>query len=155
MPTKSLIKKLYSYIEKAGFDTESISDEWLYKLVDLYKERFKTLSDFITQTSPFFSNEIVYDSVTVKKFFKKDGVSSLLRDAHKRLGEIESFSVEDLEACLRAIATEHGIGFGKLAQPIRAAVIGKGASAGIFETLELLGREKTLKRIEYTINTFF
>jgi glutamyl-tRNA synthetase len=154
MPTKSLIKELYPYIEKAGFDTESIPDEWLYKLVDLYKERFKTLSDFTAQTSPFFSNEIVYDSATIEKFFKKDGVSSLLRDTHKRLREIGSFSIEDLETCLRAIATEHGIGFGKLAQPIRAAVIGKGASAGIFETLELLGKEKTLKRLDYAINTF-
>lgn len=154
MPTKSLIKELHPYIEKAGFDTESIPDEWLYKLVDLYKERFKTLSDFTAQTSPFFSNEIVYDSATVEKFFKKDGVSSLLRDAHKRLSEIGSFSIEDLEACLRTIATEHGIGFGKLAQPIRVAVIGKGASAGIFETMELLGKEKTLKRLDYAINTF-
>ncbi len=154
MPTKSLIEKLYSYIEKAGFDTESISDEWLHKLVELYKERFKTLSDFMTQTSPFFSDKVVYDSVTVEKFFKKDGVSSLLRDAYKRLSEIESFSVEELEACLRAIATEHGIGFGKLAQPIRVAVIGKGASAGIFETLELLGKGKTLKRLDHAINTF-
>ncbi len=154
MPTKSLIEKLYPYIEKAGFDTESISDEWLYKLVDLYKERFKTLSDFATQTFPFFSDKVVYDSVTVEKFFKKDGVSSLLRDAYKRLKEIESFSVEELEACLRAIAKEHGIGFGKLAQPIRVAVIGKGASAGIFETLELLGKEKTLKRLDHAINTF-
>ncbi|MHC4181836.1 MAG: glutamate--tRNA ligase [Planctomycetota bacterium] len=154
MPTKNLIKELYPYIEKAGFNTESIPDEWLYKLVDLYKERFKTLSDFTTQTSPFLSNEIAYDSATVEKFFKKDGVSSLLRDTHKRLMEIGSFSIEDLEACLRAIATEHGIGFGKLAQPIRVAVIGKGASAGIFETLELLGKEKTLKRLDYAINTF-
>ncbi len=78
----------------------------------------------------------------------------MLRDAYKRLSEIESFSVEELEACLRAIATEHGIGFGKLAQPIRVAVIGKGASAGIFETLELLGKEKTLKHLDYVINTF-
>ncbi|MBO1223856.1 MAG: glutamate--tRNA ligase [Candidatus Scalindua sediminis] len=154
MPTKSLIEKLYPYIEKAGFDTESISDEWLYKLAELYKERLKTLSDFVTQTSPFFSDKVVYDSVTVEKFFKKDGVSSLLRDAYKRLSEIESFSVEELETCLRAIATEHGIGFGKLAQPIRVAVIGKGASAGIFETLELLGKEKTLKRLGHAINTF-
>ncbi len=154
MPTKSLTEKLYPYIEKAGFDTESISDEWLYKLAELYKERLKTLSDFVTQTSPFFSDKVVYDSVTVEKFFKKDGVSSLLRDAYKRLSEIESFSVEELEACLRAIATEHGIGFGKLAQPIRVAVIGKGASAGIFETLELLGKEKTLKRLGHAINTF-
>jgi glutamyl/glutaminyl-tRNA synthetase len=154
MPTKNLTEKLYPYIEKAGFDTESISDEWLYKLVDLYKERLKTLSDFVTQTSPFFSDKVVYDSVTVEKFFKKDGVSSLLRDAYKRLSEIESFSVEELEACLRAIAKEHGIGFGKLAQPIRVAVIGKGASAGIFETLELLGKKKTLKRLGHAINTF-
>lgn len=152
-PTKSLAEKLYTYIKKAGFDTSAISDEWLHKLVDLYKERFKTLSDFMTQTSPFFSNEIVYDSEVIEKFFKKDGVSSLLRDAHKRLREIENFSVKELETCLRAIAKEHGVGFGKLAQPIRVAVIGKAASAGIFEILELLGKEKTLKRLDYVINT--
>ncbi len=152
--TESLVTKLYSYIEKAGFDTDLISKEWLYKLVELYKERFKTLSDFMTQTSPFFANEIMYDSVDVEKILKKDNVSSLLRDTHEKLKEIENFSIEELEGCLKAITKKHGINFGKLAQPIRVAVTGKSKSAGIFETLELLGKEKTLKRLNHAINKY-
>ena len=154
LPTKELASKLISYIEKAGFDIGHISDEWFCKLVELYRERLKTLSDFVTQAAPFFSNEIKYDNKAVDKFLKKDSVSSLLRDAYHGLKEVDVFSIKELEDCLREITTKHGIGFGKLAQPIRVAVIGKGASAGIFETLELLGKEKTLKRLEYTINKF-
>ena len=80
---------------------------------------------------------------------------SLIKDAYKKLKEVKNFSsITELEDCLRTVTTEHSVGFGKLAQPIRVALIGKSASAGIFETLELLGKDKTLKRLEYAINTF-
>lgn len=154
LPTEDLVPKLHSFIEKAGFDIGQISDEWLLKLVELYKERFKTLSDFVVQACPFFSDEIEYDNKEVEKFLKKNNVSSLLKDTLDKLKEIKGFSIKELEDCLRAITTKHGIGFGKLAQPIRVAIMGRSKSAGIFETLELLGKEKTLKRLEYAINTF-
>ncbi len=154
LPTDVLVTKLHSFIEKAGFDIGQISDDWLGKLVELYKERFKTLSDFVTQTYPFFPDEIEYDKKEVEKFLQKNNASSLLKDTVEGLKEVKGFSIKELEDCLRAITTKHGIGFGKLAQPIRVAVIGKSKSAGIFETLELLGKEKTLKRLEYAINTF-
>ncbi len=78
----------------------------------------------------------------------------MLKDTFDKINEIKEFSIKELEDCLRAITTKHEIGFGKLAQPIRVAVVGRSKSAGIFETLELLGKEKTLKRLEYAINTF-
>ncbi|ODS32486.1 MAG: glutamyl-tRNA synthetase [Candidatus Scalindua rubra] len=153
LPIENLINELHPYIKKANFNGGIISDEWLHKLVELYKERFKTLSEFVTLTAPFFSDEIEYDDTAVQKHLKK-GNSSLIKDAYEKLKEIRTFSIKELEGCLRSITNEHSVSFGKLAQPIRVAVIGKSASAGIFETLELLGKEKTLKRLEYTINTF-
>jgi len=154
LPVGNLVSELLPYIKDANLDSGVVSDEWLHKLVELYKERFRTLPEFVTLTTPFFSDEIEYEDAAVQKHLKK-GNSSLIKDAYKKLKEVKDFSsIGELERCLRSITTEHSIGFGKLAQPIRVALIGKSASAGIFETLELLGKDKTLKRLEYTINTF-
>ncbi len=154
LPVENLVGELRPYIKDANLDSRIVSDEWLHKLVELYKERFRTLPEFISLTTPFFSDEIEYDDTAVQKHIKKSN-PSLIKDAYTKLKEIKDFSsIQELEDCLRSITTEHSIGFGKLAQPIRVALIGKSASAGIFETLELLGKEKTLKRLEYTINSF-
>jgi glutamyl-tRNA synthetase len=154
LPVGNLVSELQPYIKDADLDSDVVSDEWLHKLVGLYQERFRTLPEFVTLTTPFFSDEIEYEDAAVQKHLKK-GNSSLIKDAYKKLKEVKDFSsIGELESCLRSITTEHSIGFGKLAQPIRVALIGKSASAGIFETLELLGKDKTLKRLEYTINTF-
>ncbi|MCP5006947.1 MAG: glutamate--tRNA ligase [Planctomycetes bacterium] len=155
LPAETLATKLNYYVEKAGFDTTHLSDAWLQKLAELYKERFKTLSEFMTQTRPFFQDEIEYDDKSVKKFLKKEGASVLIGDTYTKLKELEAFSISEIENCLRKITTHHDIGFGKLAQPLRVAIVGSSASAGIFETLELLGREKTLNRLEYVMNNFF
>ena len=154
LPVEDLVSKLRPYIKDANLDNVVFTDEWLYKLVELYKERFRTLPEFVTLASPFFTDEIEYEDAAVQKHLKKSN-PSLIKDAYNKLKEVNDFSsITELEDCLRSITTEHSVGFGKLAQPIRVAIIGKSASAGIFETLELLGKEKTLKRLEYTINTF-
>ena len=154
LPVGDLVSELQPYIKDANLDNNVVSDEWLHKLVELYKERFRTLPEFVTLTTPFFSDEIEYEDAAVQKHLKK-GNPALIKDAYEKLKEVKDFSsIEELESCLRLITTEHNIGFGKLAQPIRVALIGKSASAGIFETLELLGKDKTLKRLEHTINTF-
>jgi len=154
LPVGDLVSELQPYIKDANLDSNVVSDEWLYKLVELYKERFRTLPEFITLTTPFFLDEIEYEDAAVQKHLKK-GNPALIKDAYQKLKEVKDFSsIEELESCLRLITTEHNIGFGKLAQPIRVALIGKSVSAGIFETLELLGKDKTLRRLEHTINTF-
>ncbi|MCR4290424.1 MAG: glutamate--tRNA ligase [Candidatus Scalindua sp.] len=154
LPVGNLVGELRPYIKDANLDSGIVSDEWLHKLVELYKERFRTLPEFVTLTTPFFSDEIEYEDAAVQKHLKK-GNPSLIKDAYEKLKEVTDFSsMAELESCLRSVTTEHSIGFGKLAQPIRVALIGKSASAGIFETLELLGKDKTLKRLEYAINTF-
>lgn len=154
LPAEKLVNVLQPYIKNANLENGVVSDEWFSKLAELYRERLKTLTEFVPMTTPFFSDEIEYDEKAVKKVFKKAS-ASLLRDAYDKMKEIKDFSIKELEECLRIVTTEHDVGFGKLAQPIRVAVVGKSASAGIFETLELLGKEKTLKRLEYAINTFF
>jgi glutamyl-tRNA synthetase len=59
-----------------------------------------------------------------------------------------AWTVDAIEAALRALPEELGIGFGKVAQPVRVAVTGSSVSPPLFESLELLGRERTLARLD-------
>lgn len=129
-----------------------ISSEWLTNLVELYHERFKTFQDLLNQTRFFFTDTIEYDQVAVDKFLNKEGIAGLLKEVYSALSLLKDFDKKNLEESLRALTVKIGIGFSKLAQPLRVAITGKSVSAGIFETMELLGKEKTLKRLSCTVN---
>lgn len=77
-----------------------------------------------------------------------DDARALLRQVSATLGNQNSWTIEPLEASLKAMAEELGLGLGKLAQPMRAALTGTTTSPGIFDVLVLLGREESLARID-------
>ena len=72
---------------------------------------------------------------------------SLLIRLHAALDAVESWDNEALEAAVRAVAEDAGVKLGATAQPLRAALVGKRTSPGIFDVLALLGREESLGRI--------
>lgn len=153
-PAECLVPDIKAFFEKSGIDTSKISTEWLTNLVGLYHERFKTFQDLVNQTMFFFTDTIEYDPAAVDKFLKKSGTLELLKEVYSALAQQSDFDKVHLEGCLRALTEKTGIGFSKLAQPLRVAITGKSVSAGIFETMELLGKEISLKRLEYAIKNF-
>jgi len=76
-----------------------------------------------------------------------DDARALLAKAHARLGALEDWTLEATETALKALAEELGLGLGKLAQPLRAALTGQTTSPGIYDVLVLLGRDEALGRI--------
>lgn len=120
-------------------------------MVELHHERFRTFQDLLNQTRFFFADTIEYDQTAVGKFLKKEGVGELLKEVHSAISQVDNFDKKNLEDSLRALTEKLGIGFSKLAQPMRVAITGRSVSAGIFETMELLGKEKTIKRLNYAI----
>jgi len=154
LPADELLRRLTPFLQKAGVEPDRLPEGWLQKVVELHIERFKTLADFYVQTAFLFTEEVDYDPTAVEKHLKKDGVPELLQETHSELSKVEDFDKESLERCLRSLVERRGIGFGKLAQPLRVAVTGKTVSAGLFETMELLGKEKTLRRISHCLSTF-
>ena len=149
-PIEHLTTEVKVFFEKAGIDLTKTSPEWLSNLVTLYHERFKTFQDLLNQTSFFFTDTIEYDQASVDKFLKKEGICELLKEVHSAISLIDNFDKKHLEDSLRALTTRVGVGFSKLAQPMRVAITGKSVSAGIFETMELLGKERTLNRLDYS-----
>ncbi len=150
-PVEQLTAEVKRFFEKSGVRMAEISGTWLTNLVILYHERFKTFQDLLNQTRFFFTEAIEYDQAAVDKFLRKEGVGELLKEVHTAISQIDTFDKKTLEDSLRALTEKLGVGFSKLAQPMRVAITGKSVSAGIFETMELLGKERTLSRLSYTI----
>jgi len=117
-------------------------------VVALYQERLKALNDFVEQTRFFFSDEVDYDPQAVDKVLKKDHVADVLREARSVVDGLDTFEPEALEAGLRDVAARLDVGFKKVAQPLRVALTGGTASAGLFEVMSLLGKETVTKRLD-------
>jgi glutamyl-tRNA synthetase len=93
---------------------------------------------------------VEYDAKAVKKtLVKGDGAGyAMLEALRERLAEQEDWSASALEGFLRGISEEKEVGLGKVAQPLRVATTGGSISPQIFDTIALLGKDRTLARID-------
>ena len=93
-----------------------------------------------------FDEEMEYEKKGDDKFLKK-GVAQLLTDLTGALQETHPFDQENLEKTFVSFLEKNEIKLRKIAQPLRVALTGKTASPGIFEVMQVLGKEKVIKRI--------
>lgn len=128
-------------------------DAWFARFAGLYHERVKTLMELKEEYTRCAGDTVEYVQEAVEKFLKKDKVLGILTSAKERLEKIEQFTKEDIEREMRQLIDELKIESADLIHPLRVAVTGKSVSAGIFEMLELLGKEKTISRLEKVIHT--
>jgi glutamyl-tRNA synthetase len=128
--------------------------EWVHRLLELLKIRSRTLSELVEQTRPYLAEEVEPDPDAVQKhwFKRRDEVSVQLRRVRDLLAGAPRWEEEPLEAELRGLAAELEVGAGKLIHPLRVAVTGTAASPGIFDVLVLLGRERTLRRVDAALD---
>jgi len=77
-----------------------------------------------------------------------------LQTVREKLAAMDAFTEEALEAMLRGLAEERQVGLGKVAQPLRVALCGTTISLPIFDSVNLLGRERTLARVDATLEHF-
>ena len=129
-----------------------IDSEWLSKAIDSLKERSKTLVELAQSLRYYIAEEVEYDSKATAKFLNEKS-HDLLQELQRGLSSLADFSVAEIEKVFAFITEKQGIKLGKLAQPARVAVTGRAESPGIFEVIEIIGKEKTLKRLEKAIKT--
>lgn len=153
LPRESVVERVVPFIEAAGYDWESAAPvsrdayKWLGDIVALEVERCKLLSEFPAALSYFFVAPTSYDARGVQKIFHGEGVPELLDAVAEALLLTNPFTKDAMEASLRSLGDTRGLGFGKVAQPVRLAVTGRTASPGLFEVLEALGREEVIRRL--------
>jgi glutamyl-tRNA synthetase len=143
---------LVPLLEQAGLkqEVEAVSEEWLAQLVVLVKERAKTLVDMVEWVKPYFGQVAPFEEEAAKKFLTP-AIAPLLQNLVTRFQEFTSFSKQGWEESFKKLVEEEGIKMGALAQPVRVALTGRTASPGLFEVMEVLGRERTLHRLQVGI----
>ena len=111
---------------------------------------FRTFRDVVTKAGVLFVADDAYefDPKAVEKVLKKGDGLAVLAEVRAMLAGQTDFSREAIQKALDDFAAAKGLGMGKVAQPIRVAVTGTTISPGMAETLEILGRQKTLARID-------
>jgi glutamyl-tRNA synthetase len=120
---------------------------WFDKLVILLKERSRTIRAFPKRARPFLDDEIDYDPAGVAKYLRDDRLDTILPLLANDLQALEEFSGPEIERVLRQRAEKEGVQAALLIHAMRMLVIGEPVSPGIFDVLELVGKELTLKRM--------
>ena len=122
--------------------------EWLFRTVDLIRQRFFTLRDFSGQGRPFFSDDFDFDEVSLNKNLRKEpGLRELLKDLAGRLAALDTFNAQTAEAALRAFADEAGVNAGLLINGSRTMLTGQSVGPSMFEIFDVLGQERSIERL--------
>ncbi len=144
MPVDELARRIYPVLQSAGLEVEP---ETVKAVTPLVQERIKTLNDAIELTDFFFKDGITYEPQALigKKMGANASLAALQR-VYATLADL-NFDAETLETALRALADELGLKAGQLFGIIRVATTGKTVAPPLFGTLAILGRERTLARV--------
>lgn len=145
---KDLAIPLLPLLTEMSVNTQQIDHERLHRIILALRERSRTMIEMAESAACYFLNEIPFDDKT-KKFLKAENLP-ILKAVRDCLLETP-FEHDPLLEAFKGICEAQSLKLAKVAQPIRAAVTGKVVSPGIFDVLELLGRETSLKRINAQI----
>jgi glutamyl-tRNA synthetase len=121
----------------------------LSKIVEAAGDRIKTAGDILEFSEFFTADEALqFEEKAFKKRVLKDGAVELLKSFRDVLADVEPFDSETCEAALREFIEAKEIKIGQIIHALRVAVTGKGVGLGMFEVLEILGKDRCLTRID-------
>ena len=143
--------------EKNGLWRDELGVEkkdWFFKLLNLLKDRSRTIDDFERRGRPFLSDDFEYEAPAVEKYLKDERLLDLIPELSEKLSHLEIFSVEQIERELRNFAEIKNVKAALLIHACRVLVLGMAVSPSIFKVLELIGREKVVERMAL-IQQFF
>ncbi len=137
-------------LETAGLLSGPVDMGWLTKIVLAQRERSSTLVEMVELSRYFFKDSVEFDPKAKDKFLNAD-IKPVLGRLIELLEGVDDFTHDPLKTVFEKVMEETGLKMGKVAQPVRVALTGGTVSPGIFETMEIFGREKTLARIKAVV----
>ena len=123
----------------------------LTQIMELLKERIGRVTEIPASVGYFYGGKLDYDPDEFEKQFGKEFVRENFPELKERLETLPEWTEETIEEAVRGLAAEKEKGARHLIHPLRFATTGRTVSAGLFETMQLLGRERSLLRIEDTL----
>ncbi len=147
-PDEILAHEAMPFLHQLGLD--NLDTEKVKQAAGTLKARSKTLVEMAESACFYFQDDVAYEEKGDKKFLKPN-ILELLEDLMGRLEKTIDFNQPGLEKTFVTFLEDKEIKLGKVAQPLRVALTGKTVSPGIFEVMEVLGKEMVLKRLSKVI----
>jgi len=129
---------------------EGMDDAYFETVCELMQSRTHLVS-MVSGWRCFFAEDFDYEEKPTRKFLRKEGVRENLAALRGRLEAIE-FREEEIERALRDVESAAGLREGKFNQPVRIAVTGTATGAGLYETVNVLGKERVLRRLDRVLS---
>ncbi len=148
-PLPQLAEEVKPFIAQKGTTLNSDS-EWLENMVATLQPRAKTLVELVESAHFYLNSEISYDTKAQAKFLTPT-TKPILSGLKERLAQLQTWEATTLHGVFEEVMHEHNLGLGKIAQPVRVALTGGTASPGIFEVMDVLGKEITLSRLDLAL----
>ncbi|MBP6342701.1 MAG: glutamate--tRNA ligase [Candidatus Omnitrophica bacterium] len=144
--TSKLTEMLIPVLKKAGYAPEAFDRQWLENVVHLFKPRMSTLIDFLDWAAFALKDDFTLDAEAKAQHLSQDK-SKEFKLLAERLSSVSDFNIKTTEEAFRRLVEELGIKAGDLVHPVRVALTGKAVGPGLFDTMVVLGKDKTVTRL--------
>ena len=153
LPLATILPEVKPFFVESGLCDEAwlnANAEHFAQIVDVVRVRVKTLQEVVEAADYFFKDVAEYDAKGVAKHFGS-GTAELLQACIDGLNKLDTFDIVTIEALYNEIAADRQLALGKVVHPTRLALTGRTVSPGLFDVMVLLGKEKTIERLEKAI----
>ena len=145
-----LAPRLLPFLTAKGYAAKN--DDYLAGVIETLHNRSKTLVEMADGAHFYYCEDVrPYEEKAANKFLKPE-MADVLASLSERLTALDDLSEKKQETVFKDIMERFGLGFGKIAQPLRVALTGTGVSPGIFEMIAVLGKEKVAQRIRIAVD---
>ncbi|MCY7772297.1 glutamate--tRNA ligase [Bacillus haynesii] len=148
-----VIELTVPHLQKAGRVSEELSgseQEWVRKLISLYQEQLSYGAEIVELTELFFKDDIQYNR-EARAVLEEEQVPEVLRVFAEKLEQLDSFTADEIKASIKAVQKDTGHKGKKLFMPIRVATTGQTHGPELPQSIELLGKDTVLKRLNNII----
>jgi len=148
-PPGKIAKPLAPFLKNLGIDV--MDEPFVEGVIKTLTARSKTLKEMAESAAFYFKDTVSYDKDSAAKFFTSDSLR-ILKMLIEYLESLELFDEKNLETVFMKAMEATGLKLGKIAQPVRLALTGKTVSPGIFEIMNVLGKEKSINRLKLAVS---
>ena len=153
LPIKQKVAKVLPFLQAAGYienPPPCDTGPYLSQICEAAGDRIKIAGDILDYDDFFVADDqLIYEEKTLdKRLRSREQAPQILAEFRDRLAIVEHFEAATLEETLKAFVAEKEIKIGDIVHAVRVAITGKAVGFGLFETLAILGRERSLARID-------
>jgi len=150
LPEEKLAEFVVPFLKQRGWIGEDYDRKWILSIVELYRNRMADIHEFLERTAYLFQSDFFVSAEMRNKYLNAEQ-TKCFADLAVHLEQVQPFSKEEVEKAFRSCVEKNNLKMSDVVHPVRVALTGSDVGPGLFETMAVLGKEKTFQRIQAMI----